>query len=363
MTTTRTPLAGRTDLREIIAYDTDRSAVTLDLSHNTNLWGAPPSALAAVRGAEGALLAEYPGLESAASRAALAAYARVPVERIITGCGSDDLIEATFLGLAEPGDLLAYPEPTFSMVPVFARMTGLRAVAVPLARDHDIDPDALLATGARIIYLATPNNPTGIEAARDRVERVLRDAPGIVLIDEAYAEFARETWIERAATDDRLIVLRTMSKAWGMAGLRFGYGAAAPALVRELEKARGPYRVNALAERAVTAALTHDVAWMREAARAAIESRDRLTTALRGLGLEPLSSATNFVYAPVAGARAIVSRLEAEHGVRIRAHPATRAIEEGIRMGVAPWPRMERLLDALAAVLGASARASGGERA
>jgi len=223
---------------------------------------------------------------------------------------------------------------------------------VPLASDWDIDPDALVATNARLIYIATPNNPTGVLAARERVERVLEKARGAVLIDEAYVEFSGTEWMTRAASDDRLVVVRTMSKAWGMAGLRFGYGAAAPGLRRELEKARGPYTVNAVAERSVRAALAHDVAWMRGTARAAMTNRERLGIALRALGLEPLPSSANFVYVPMTGARRVVARVEAEHGVRLRAYPATRAVSEGVRIGVGPWPLMERALDALRAVMG-----------
>ena len=152
-------MTARAALREVVAYNTDRAPIALDLSHNTNLFGAPPSALAAIRGVEDSAISEYPGLDSADARRALGAYANVAPETIIVGCGSDDIIEATFRAFAVPGETIAFPSPTFSMVPTFARVNGLAPVAVPLGDDFDIDVDGLLAVRARITYVATPNNP------------------------------------------------------------------------------------------------------------------------------------------------------------------------------------------------------------
>jgi histidinol-phosphate aminotransferase len=190
------------------------------------------------------------------------------------------------------------------------------------------------------------------------VERILDGAPGVVLIDEAYAEFATTRWMPRVRSHPRLVVARTMSKAFGMAGLRVGYGVGARALVREIEKARGPYKTTAPAERAVAAALAHDVPWMQGRVAEAVANRERLVAALRALGLAPAPSAANFVFVPVAGAAALAARLRAL-GVAVRvftglptAVPALRAARgDALRIAVGPWPLMERLLAALAEVL------------
>jgi histidinol-phosphate aminotransferase len=232
------------------------------------------------------------------------------------------------------------------MVPVFARMTELVPLGVPLTDDFQVDIDGLLATNARIIYVAAPNNPTGVPVPDAAIERLLVEAPGLIFVDEAYAEFPGSEWMRRAPSHGRLVVARTMSKAWAMAGLRIGYGSASPALLTAMEKARGPYTVNALAERAVVAALAHDVEWMRGSVRDAVECRERFAALLRGVGLAPLPSATNFLLVPMADAVAVARRMESL-GVRVRAHPNLPRIGNALRITIAPWPLMERAWSAL----------------
>src|SRR5205823_6597752 len=159
-----------------------------------------PSALAVLRGAAGESLSRYPEPWSEALREALARYAGVRSEQILVGCGSDDVIDAAFRAFGEPGSRVAHPDPTFSMVPVFAR--------------------------------------------------------------------------------GNVLMVRTLSKAFGLAGLRVGWAVGAPALIEEVAKARGPYKVSAPAERAACAALSHDLDWMRRCVADAIASRDRLSAAL-----------------------------------------------------------------------------------
>src|SRR5690606_15838606 len=124
--------------------------------------------------------------------------------------------------------------------------------------------------------LCSPNNPTGVSLARGEVERVVRHAPGLVILDEAYAEFSGGSFMDLVPVSDRVLVTRTMSKAFGLAGLRVGYAAGSAGLIAEVQKSRGPYKVNALAERAALAALREDLEWVRERAREAISVRERL---------------------------------------------------------------------------------------
>jgi histidinol-phosphate aminotransferase len=344
-------LRERTSLLPVVAYNTDRSAIAIDLSHNTNLFGAPPHALDVLRQLSDRDIAEYPGLESGALRRALAAYAGVAPESIITGCGSDQIIESAFHAVTEPGDAVAYPDPTFSMVAPFARMTELVPLGIPLRADFDIDVDAMLATNARVMYVATPNNPTGVLVSPQSIERLLDEAPGVVFIDEAYAEFSGSEWIKRAPAHGRLIVARTMSKAFAMAGLRIGYGAASPDIIKSMEKARGPYTVNALAERAVIAALENDVAWMRHSVQDAIECRDRFARLLRDVGMESLPSATNFLLIPVKDPIGVAQRMESL-GVRVRPMPGLPRIGNALRITIGPWALMERTWEVFRESLG-----------
>jgi histidinol-phosphate aminotransferase len=206
----------------------------------------------------------------------------------------------------------------------------------------------MLRVGARIIYLCSPNNPTGTVTPADTVRRILRESSAIVLLDGAYAEFAPELEDFRAKAPalERLLVLRTFSKAWGLAGLRVGYAVGSAPLARAVRKSIGPYKVNAVAERAACAALEGDAPWMQDSAAQAIASRGRVTAALRDLGFSPLDSRGNFVCFPVADARALAARVEAG-GVAVRAFAGLPVFGDVIRVGMGPWPMMEAFLRAL----------------
>lgn len=335
-------------------YRADRPAMDVDLSDSTNQWGVAPSALAALARWASRDISEYPGVDAPELCAAFASYAGVSRDTVAAGCGSDHILDTAMRALAAPGARVAHPAPTFGMIPIVARANGLTPIGVPVRADGDIDADALLATGAEIIYLCTPNNPTGTPHSRAAVETVIRGAPGVVIIDEAYAEFTDGAWTAAATTHPHVLSTRTMSKSFGLAGLRIGFGVGAPALVTELLKALGPYKVNSLGERAGTAALAHDREWMRTHAAEVRTVRDKFSGALRAIGLAPLPSSANFVCVPVADARALVQALYG-HGIAVRGFSNLPVVGDVLRIGLAPWPVMERVRDALVAV-GAGAR-------
>ena len=338
----------RPSLQGVPLYAPDATSCALDLRDNANLWGPPPRALDALRTVEAAAINLYPSVAAGALTQALAQHLGVGDDEVAAGCGSDDLIDAAFRAVAEPGALLAHPAPSFSMVPIFARLNGLQPVAVPLTSDGAADADALLAVGARIIYLCSPNNPTGTVTPASVVRRIVRESDAVVILDGAYAEFAPELedFLAEAGSLERLLVLRTFSKAWGLAGLRVGYAVGSAPLVAAVRKSIGPYKVNALAERAAVVALSRDAEWMRTCAAEAVASRVRVTAALRGMGLSPLDSRGNFVCVPVTDASALSARL-AKHGVAVRAFTALPVFGDVLRVGMGPWPLMEQFLDAL----------------
>ena len=348
---------GRATLRDVVPYPTERTACDVDLSDNTNLFGAPPAALRELANSGAEDVTRYPGLHTRRLREALAEYAGVRVDEIVTGCGSDDVIDSAIRAFAEPGESLAFSDPTFSMIPVFAQVNGLVPVPVPFTAKRDVDADALVATGARIIYVCSPNNPTGSCASRTAVDRVIERAPGIVILDEAYAEFSGEGRVSDAPRHDRVLVTRTLSKAFGMAGFRIGYGAGSAALVREIEKVRGPYKENAPGERAAACAVREDVQWMHDCAARARANRERFVAALRASGFHPLPSSANFVLVPIADAPRI-SHLARAHGVALRPYGRLRGIGDAIRVTIGPWPLMERALEALVSARDTVARSS-----
>jgi len=344
--TPRALVRARATLRDLSLYSPNRAPCALDLSDNTNRWGVPPFAALALEELGAERVTRYPQVYTPELKAALAEYAGVRAEEIVVGCGSDDVLDSAIRAFAEPGDRIAYQNPTFGMLGIWAKMNGLVAVPVPTPNPHVADIDALLAARARVTYLCSPNNPTGLSLSRAEIERVVDRAAGIVILDEAYAEFASDGWLAEAPRHPRLIVARTMSKAFGLAGVRIGYATAAASTIAQIEKARGPYMVSAVAECAALAALRNDLDWVRTHIARARESRERFAKELAAIGIPSFPSSANFVFVPVHDAAAVAAHMRAA-GVAVRPFPAVNGIGDGVRITVAPWPMMETALQAL----------------
>jgi histidinol-phosphate aminotransferase len=343
---TAPPSLGRSAYRGLACYVVDQAPVRIDLRDNTNLWGAPPSAMRAIAEAAGSVC-RYPLAYASGLQQALADYLSIDPGMVVTGCGSDDVIDASFRALGDPGDRIGMLSPSFSSAVSFARTNALTPVPCPLTSDWRANVDRLVALDARLIYVCSPNNPTGGLIPRHAMERLLAHATGVVIIDEAYAEYAGVSACDLLGRFDHLLVIRTLSKAFGLAGLRVGYAVGHPPVVTEVAKARGPYKVNGIAERAAVAALSVDRAWVSDRVRETIANRERLGVALRQLGLEPLPSEANFLCCPTSAARALARRL-AERGIGVRLFIDLPHIGDAIRITVGPWQSMQLLLDALA---------------
>jgi histidinol-phosphate aminotransferase len=336
---------GRASFAELAAYRPDPDPCPIDLSDNTNLWGAPPSAERALREAS-VSIARYPEAYSETLKKRLAQYAAVSDDQIIVGCGSDDVLDSALRAFGDPGATVAMADPTFVMVPVLAKTNGLELVRVPILPDGRTDIDRLAACRAAITYICSPNNPTGSVATLDEIQRVLDATSGVVIVDEAYMEYAGQTAATLLPRYDRLLVARTMSKAFGLASLRVGYALAAPALIREVEKARGPFKVGAHASIAAEAALRCDQDWVRARVADAIASRERFIASLETLGLTPLPSSSNFVLVPVRDAACFDRQLR-RAGVAVRPFKRLATIGDALRITIGPWNIMETTLAAL----------------
>ena len=337
----------RESYRGVALYSAARGRCHVDLSDNTNLWGAPPSALRALSAVREEDVTRYPVAYEPALSAALADYAGVSADMIVCGCGSDDVLDSAIRAFAEPGETLCLSEPSFSMIPVFTRTNGLSPSAIPLTPSLEVDVDGMIGTDARIIYLCSPNNPTGGAVRRKTVEQIVDRARGVVIIDQAYVEFGGDDCIDLLASGRPLLITRTMSKAFGLAGLRIGYGIGSPELIAEIQKARGPYKVNALAEGAAIAALESDRTWVADRVSDVIANRSRFRSELARRGITSLESSANFVLVPVGDCRAVSNQLE-RAGVRVRALPGLSGIGDAIRIAIGPWEMMQLCLDALA---------------
>ncbi|MDQ6738437.1 MAG: histidinol-phosphate transaminase [Gemmatimonadota bacterium] len=340
----------RETYRTISLYAPNRAPAEVDLSDNTNLWGIPPAAARAIVGSASSAVTRYPALYAADAKKAIADYVGVDTDMVVTGCGSDDVLDSAIRAFGDPGDAVAYPDPSFAMIPIFAQMNGLRSVGIPLTDAHDADAEAFIAAGAGINYLCSPNNPTGGLFSRDTIMSIVEASDGIVVIDEAYAEFASWNCLDLLQRFPRVVITRTLSKAFGLAGLRIGYALGDPAIIAEIEKSRGPYKVNSLAQQAAVSALTTDLAWVQDHVREAITNRQRLAAGLANIGLAPLPSESNFILVPVTDAVALDAALR-EHGIAVRPFRALPKIGDALRISVGPWPMLQRCVDALSGLV------------
>ncbi|MEO5579560.1 MAG: histidinol-phosphate transaminase [Gemmatimonadaceae bacterium] len=333
--------------RSITLYDPDVGPCEVDLSDNTNLWGVPPAARHAIESAASEMMSRYPAPYASELKREIARYLQVEESAVVTGCGSDDVLDSAIRAFGTPGDRVAIPDPSFGMIPVFARVNGLQPVFVPLDRDGGLSPANFDAIGARITYLCSPNNPTGVALRRTDIDEIVSSARGLVIVDQAYAEFSENQLTYLVGDHDNVLITRTMSKAFGLAGLRVGYAIGSPALVREVEKSRGPYKVNALAARAAAAALRDDLPWVANRVAEMKSSRARFIAGLARLGLSPLPTDANFVLVPVAGARKVGESLR-NAGIAVRVFEDLTGVGPALRITIGPWPMMDRCLSSLA---------------
>jgi histidinol-phosphate aminotransferase len=353
------PVFPREDFAAIDLYSTPRDPVEVDLSDNTNLWGTHPGALEAIRGAVDENLTRYPDFYSDEVREAAAARFGVGPGNICTGAGSDHILDCAFRCVAASGGVVSYAAPTFVMAEYFGKLNGRTMQKVPWSQAL-AHPEKLLENDPALVYVCRPNNPTGLLAPAEWVTRLLDmagpDGP-LFLIDEAYGEFAPETFVQEAAKRSRLLVSRTLSKAYGLAGLRIGIGVASPEVAREMEKARGPYMVSSLSELAAVKALRDEEGWVDRNVAECMKCRDRLIEELRSRSLSTLPTATNFVMVQVPDGCALRYAKELRaRGIAIRPFPCMDELGDGIRVTVGPWPLMERFLGALDEIIAEDAR-------
>ena len=265
----------------------------------------------------------YPSEQPERLRRALAEHDGVDPERIIVGNGSNEITYTFGLAFLDPGVPVVLPRPMFSLYDKVARLQEADLTSVPPRDDLGFDAEALATavaeTEAALTVLATPNNPTGLAMTLDEIERVVAASPGFVVVDEAYVEFNPEgTAAELLDRHPNVIVLRTLSKAFGLAGIRLGYLIAHPAVVQELMKARLPFMVDRFAEQTALAVLNRSGLIEDRAQRMQASIRD-LTDALQAMErVEVVPSQANFVIFTTSLPADVLQDRLADRGVLVR---------------------------------------------
>ena len=299
-------------------------ADAVKLASNENPLGPSPKATAAIRDGLNRLH-RYPEGAAPLLTEKLSAHLGVPADRIVLGNGSDEVISMLTRVFLGPGDEAILPEPAFLMYDIMVNCDGATPIPVPL-RDYAIDLAAILdriTPRTRMIFLTSPNNPTGIALSRSSFEPFLDTVPEdvVVVVDEAYIEFARDPsavnglhYLDRGKN---VAVLRTFSKAYGLAGLRIGYGAMPPDMAEVLNRIRPPFNTSIPAQLGAAAALD-DVDFLGKTLRTVHDGLDRIGDVLNELGLEYLPSQANFLFVKVPMAADALFEALLREGVVVR---------------------------------------------
>ncbi len=323
----------------------------IKLASNENPYPPVPAVVAAIAAAAGDVN-RYGDHRAADLRAAIAGWLDVDVERVAAGCGSVGLLQQLLLAYVDPGDEVVYPWPSFEAYPIDVQLTGGVEVTVPLV-DHTFYLDAVagaVTDRTKLVLLANPNNPTGTAVHVDQLRRLVEQVPDDVLIvvDEAYREFVTAD-LGDPITDlqpghPNVVVLRTFSKAFGLAALRTGYAVADPDVVVELDKVLIAFAVNHLAQVASLAAIA-----ARDEVQTVVDritaERDRVVAALRADGWDLPDAHANFVYLPLGSRTDVVFPEMEKRGVVVRPFPGV-----GMRVTIGTPAQNDRFLATLAEV-------------
>ena len=332
-----------------------RIADLVKLNTNESPFGPSPLALEAIRTSAADTLRLYPDPESRALRETLAVYHGVRPEQVFVGNGSDEVLAPAFAALLRHDAPLLFPDVTYSFYPVWSRLFGIDYAEVPVDEALRVRlADYRRPAGA--IVLANPNAPTGVALTRADIASLLDEHPDIpVVIDEAYVDFGGETAIPLVVSCPNLLVVQTMSKSRGLAGLRVGYAIGDTALIEALTRVKDSFNSYPLGRPAQAGAIASigDEAWFQETLARITAARDRLRGGLTGLGFEVLPSAANFVFTrhPAHAGKALAAALR-ERAVIVR-HFDTPRTTDYLRITVGADDQIERLLSALGEVIGA----------
>ncbi len=313
-------------LRSMPAYQREEAPASpppreIRLDWNESAYGPSPKVRAALAAFAG--FHRYPPIDAGVLREALGRYIGAPAEQVICGAGLDDVLNTLAMTLLEPGDRVIISEPTFGVYRPLFSGHGAEVVDVPLAPGWDLDVEALLAAAddrTKLIVVCNPNNPTGTLFDPAAVERVCAEAPCVVAIDEAYAEFAGVAHRPLMERYPNVAVLRTMSKFAGLAGMRVGYGVFPESLVGYALRVMPAFANIGAASATAAIASLDDLPYLDGVVARIVADREALADRLREIpGVEPVASATNFllVKLPVEDAGPVVAEL-GRRGVFVR---------------------------------------------
>ncbi len=287
------------DVLELKPYQVENIQCRIKLDAMENPYHLPESLMVKIlEGVKRLEINRYPDPSASRLKNIISAQTGISTDSIIIGNGSDELIQMVLTVFGEEGDKVLFPAPTFSMYGIIAKSLSLKTEVIPLGEDWELPLDKFLHEIERIkpkvIFISYPNNPTGNCFDGESILKILERAQGIVVIDEAYYDFSKKTFLPYLKEYKNLIILRTLSKI-GMAGLRVGYLMADKEICKELNKVRLPYNSNSVSQE-IASIILENRAEINRQIEAIISERERLIDELKGIkDIKPFPSETNFI--------------------------------------------------------------------
>ena len=321
----------------------------IKLNTNESPVAPAPEVLEAIKAAAGDSLRLYPSPSGAPARSAIAKHFGLEVSQVTLGNGGDELIEMCFRAFAGAGDHVAYPTPTYQLLDPLCVLHEAVAAKYPMDETWAL-PEDLARDPAPLKFIVNPNSPTGTWADKDAVENVVALSSGVVALDEAYVDFAPASRVDLLASHPNLLILRTFSKSYALAGMRIGFALGHPDLIAGLDLVKDSYNVDRLALVAAAAAIAAD-GHHRELVNKVVSERGWLAEQLARLGFEASPSAANFVFVkPPYGSAASVYDALRERKILIR-HYDREPIAGWFRITVGTREQHERLIETLKEIL------------
>ena len=319
------------------------------LNTNENPWPASPKVLEAIGNLTAEDLRKYPEATGDSFRNVASAVLGVQPDNIICTNGGDDLLTICFRAFCDADRPVAYAQPTYSLYPVLAQIQGCEAIEIP--RDADGSLDELARINAPLTIVCNPNAPTCEMLSVDSLARLAEKLTGVLLIDEAYVDFAEDNAIRLIKDFDNVIILRSMSKGYSLAGLRFGFGIAHKLLIDGLMKIKDSYNADVVALTTATAAIS-DRPHLKSNVEKIKSERNRLTQQLRAMGFEVGDSQTNFILVQYGQKKAedIHEKLK-QQNIYIR-YFALQGLGDKLRITIGTPQQNDRLLAALKEIIG-----------
>lgn len=346
----------RKDLWDLKPYDANQQECKYKLDANENPWDLPEKIRAELSEEilKGMDFNQYPDSDARELKKAIARYCNVDAENIIVGSGSDELIHIITSAFVEKEDTVLCPTPSFGMYKIFTKIAGGTPIEVPLDQDYKYQTDVILEMAKKynpkIIFLCTPNNPTGNSIPFSDIKTILNTFSGIVVIDEAYIEFAGKSMAEDILKYSNGIVLRTFSKAMGLAGLRIGYSICNTDLALQIYRVKPPYNLNTFSQKAAILSL-ENIDIIQQRISYIKEQRKKLIALLNGIeGIHTYPTESNFILIRVPDGDKVYNAL-LEQGILVRNFSNHPLLENCLRITVGDEHANDALYRALKEII------------